>query len=206
MRRVTVKTGGVTWSETAQRYRAANGRFIARARVLRELEQVRIGVGEEMRALTDAFRGGAVSQVEWKLGMKSLTRASAVLHAAVAAGGIKQMSAADMGRVGVFIKRQYEYLNRFEAQIESGEQPLDGRAVQRAMQYARAGYALFGDVEKRKHKEAGYTEARRVLGAAEHCPDCEAWAGRWLPVEVVPPIGAAQCRVNCRCVIEYRRA
>lgn len=200
------KTKTITWSDAAQRYRSANGRFIARARVLREMEQVRIGVGDEIRELTESFRNGVITQIEWKLGMRALIRSSAVLHAAIASGGVKQMSASDLGRVGAFVKRQYEFLNRFERQIESGEQPLDGRAVQRAMQYARAAYSLFGDMERVKHLSAGYTQAMRVLGVAEHCRDCVDWAGRWLPIEVVPPIGAAQCRVNCKCHIEYRRA
>lgn len=206
MQNARTKTRTITWSEAAQRYRAADGRFIERSRVLRELEQARIGVGEEMRALTESFRSGVITQVEWKLGMRSLIRSNAVLHAAIASGGVKQMSAADLGRVGAYVKRQYEYLSRFERQIESGEQPLDGRAVQRAMQYARASYGLFGEMERVKHRAAGYTEAMRILGVAEHCRDCVDWAGKWLPIETVPPIGAAQCRVNCRCTIQYRRA
>lgn len=51
-----------------------------------------------------------------------------------------------------------------------------------------------------------FTEARRILGAAEHCPNCVEYARRgWVAIaEVIYPTQACQCRTNCKCSLEFR--
>jgi hypothetical protein len=188
------------WSEKSQRYIAPNGRFVARVKVLAELEKVRRGVGQEMRELARQLRDGEISRVEWVIAMKARIKALHLMHAAVAAGGLDKLTPADLGRVGAAVRRQYEFLRRWDAQ----NLPVDGRFIARAELYAGAAYGTFSDLERIKHKAAGYTEAKRVLGIAEHCPDCLEWANKWLPIDVIPPIGASVCRTNCRCTIIYR--
>jgi len=188
------------WSEKAQRYIAPNGRFVARAKVLAELDRVRRGVGQEMRELAKQLQAGEISRVEWLIAMKSRVKALHLAHAAVAAGGMDKLTPSDLGRVGAAVRRQYEFLRRWEAE----GLPVDGRFIARAELYAGAAYGTFSDLERIKHKAVGYTEAKRVLGIAEHCSDCLEWADKWLPIDVIPPIGASVCRTRCKCTIIYR--
>jgi len=188
------------WSEKAQRYIAPNGRFVARAKVLAELDRVRRGVGQEMRELAKQLQAGEISRVEWLIAMKSRVKALHLAHAAVAAGGMDKLTPSDLGRVGAAVRRQYEFLRRWEAE----GLPVDGRFIARAELYAGAAYGTFSDLERIKHKAVGYTEAKRVLGIAEHCSDCLEWANKWLPIDVIPPIGASVCRTRCKCTIIYR--
>jgi hypothetical protein len=188
------------WSEKSQRYIAPNGRFVARAKVLTELDRVRRGVGQEMRELAKQLQAGEISRVEWLIAMKARVKALHLAHAAVAAGGLDKLTPSDLGRLGAAVRRQYEFLRRWEAE----GLPVDGRFIARAELYAGAAYGTFSDMERIKHKAAGYTEAKRVLGIAEHCPDCLEWAGKWLPIDAVPPIGSSVCRTRCKCTIIYR--
>ena len=50
----------------------------------------------------------------------------------------------------------------------------------------------------------GKTEAKRIRRASESCPGCLIYAGRWIPIGMMPPIGSLDCGSHCRCYLIYR--
>lgn len=78
------------------------------------------------------------------------------------------------------------------------------RAVARAAQYAASVWAVSQRFAQRRARRQGKTIGKRVLGAARHCDACVYWAGRWMPIESIPPIGTLTCHARCHCHIEYR--
>ena len=49
-----------------------------------------------------------------------------------------------------------------------------------------------------------FTEAKRIRRASESCPGCRIYAGRWMPIGMMPPIGSLDCGSHCRCYLIYR--
>jgi hypothetical protein len=94
-----------------------------------------------------------------------------------------------------------------------------GMAVQRARvirtrEVARPGRASVGalaferDVNRRLPfyvPRVRVTQERRVLGPADHCPECPGLASTgWQPLGLLPDIGDTVCRAHCACHFEYR--
>lgn len=194
------------WNERAGRYvDLRTKRFVKGRDVRLALDEALKAAGREMRALSEQLRAGEITLAEWQVGMRDAIRRRHVYSAAIARGGWAQMSQADWGRVGPEVKRELEFLQAFAEQIESGRQPLDGRFIRRAEMYAEAGRGTYHVIEKRQFVTRGYNEARRVLGAADHCNGCVEQAARgWVPIDDVAQIGSQECRSNCHCDIEYR--
>jgi hypothetical protein len=51
-----------------------------------------------------------------------------------------------------------------------------------------------------------YSQALRVLGVAEHCPECVSYAGlSWVKLsDLIMPGDRCSCRANCKCTVVYR--
>jgi hypothetical protein len=149
---------------------------------------------------------GEITLAKWQQGMSAQIKNSHLAAGASAKGGWAQMSQADYGQVGGRLKRQYEYLNNFAADIASGKQKLNGNFLRRADMYLEAARGTYEEARRRLYAQSGYTEERRVLGRAEHCKDCLDFAGRrWQPINTLPPIGASICLTNCHCRFIYRK-
>jgi hypothetical protein len=207
-RRPSPLTPDYVWDSKAGRYASAEtGRYVSRATIKAELEKVVDRSSENIRALSQALKDGAISIPEWQTGMMREVKTLHVAQTAAANGGWAQMSQSDWGHTGSLVKKQYAYLENFAQQIQSGEQPLNGRFVVRAEMYGDAGRSSYEDARRRYQENDNLMEEeRRVLAPAENCPDCIEYAGLgWQPIGALPRIGDSQCRVNCQCVFEYRR-
>lgn len=172
------------WDADSHRYRYASGRVVPLSYVKNDVWRVAHAARSEFRGLTISLRNGDITLQKWyddmRAGMKSYYRAS-------------------------FMRDQYAYLNNFAAGIRDGSVMLDGRAVVRAGMYGDAAAAIYENALHRTFISKGFQEGRRVLGVAEHCPDCTEYASRgWVPIASVPPIGDSQCLVNCHCTIGVR--
>ncbi|HMN12579.1 MAG TPA: hypothetical protein PKD55_09675 [Bellilinea sp.] len=166
-----------------------------------ELEKVVTASKLEMRAVSQQLVNGEITLAQWQLAMERGVKTVQVASAVAARGGWAQMTQSDWGAVGAETKRQYEYLRRFAGEIASGKQPLNGRLVVRAELYGEAGIGAF---EQMRRRVMGARFERRVLGAAEHCPDCIRFAALgWQPAGFLPRIGESRCRVHCRCRFEF---
>lgn len=146
--------------------------------------------------------------LEGRRHIKTLT----IAEAALARGGWDQMRPADYAKAAEVVAKQWGYWNE---RMEVAERGVYGPDFNRrgfssvVGQYAEAGRSTYENTRLQVRKEGGAVEARRILGAADHCPSCEEWAALgWIPVDEMEseyPIGAGECRHYCRCVIVTRR-
>lgn len=194
------------WNATAGRYVDERGQFVPFIEIRNELEGVIDAASIRMNVLSEQLIGGQISLSEWQSGMMESVKIVHTASAASANGGWAQMSQSDWGFAGQRIREQYNYLRNFADQIASGEQALNGQILVRANMYGDAGRSTFEAVRTRYEKQNnGMTEARRILGAADHCPDCLEYAAEgWMPIDDIPQIGDSVCLTNCHCEIEYR--
>lgn len=190
---------------TTGRYIAPNGQMVSQAIVTAEMEKVITGVRSEMVSLSTQLQNGEIGLQEWYNGMRGKIKIIHSVDAAIAKGGWAQMTQSDWGAVGAITKRQYQYLNNFANDILTGKQPLDGRFLVRTGMYADAGRGTGEDIKRREADRNGYDEEQRVLGRADHCPDCLAAAGHWEPIGTLPRIGDSVCRTRCHCYFIFRR-
>lgn len=205
-----IKRSNVTpdygWNERAGRYvNLSTGRFVTNSQIKGALEGMVDASKRNINGLSQSLLDGDISLAEWRASMMAEIKTMHTAAAAAKRGGWAQMSQSDWGWTGSKIKAQYQYLERFAQQILDGTQKLDGRVLTRANLYGMAQRGTFEEMGRRLAFNAGYTEERRVLGAAEHCDGCVEQAGQgWQPLGTLDPIGGEECRTNCQCEFEYR--
>lgn len=204
--RVSSLTPDYTWSDASHRYRdLSTGRFVGPDAVRGALDHVIESSKSEMRAVSGRLRSGEIALADWQRGMAQEMKLIHTASAAAARGGWAEMSQSDWGAVGQQTRAQYEFLRNFAGDVATGKQPLDGRFLRRAEMYGEAARATYAETERRMMRREGEDEERRILGAADHCPDCLAAAAlKWQPIGTLPRIGESQCRTRCRCSFDYR--
>lgn len=191
------------WDETSLRYRSPRGRFVSARALKQSLNSYVRRSQKEIRRIASQVASGSLDVAEWQRLTANLVKSTHLASAALAKGGWAQMTKADFGRVGQGLRFHYERLARFAAEVESGRL-APGTIQMRAGMYA----ASAGGVYENTRRDAAadvFTEERRVLGAAEHCPDCiEEAAKGWAPVGTLRKITDSACRTNCRCRFLFR--
>ncbi len=198
-------TPRIRWNATAGRYIQRDGTFVPQANVKRAVErQVQQG-RNNMRRLSEQLQAGEIDLREWRTGMLREIKTVHVASTVAARGGWAQMEPADWGRAGRSIREQYDYLNRFASEVQYGKQKLDGRFLQRADLYGKAGRASYEKERQAQRKEQGMTEERNRLHPADHCKGCLAETAQgWVPIGTLTPIGERDCLGNCQCSMQYR--
>lgn len=194
-----------TWDSKPQRYRTPDGRFVKRAAVQDALEGARKEGRGRVVLLTESLKDGRINLAQWQISMKEEIKSQHLLHAGIAKGGKLQLSPSDLGRIGQLTRIQYEKLNNYAREIANGLTPNTGRS----QLYVNAAYSTFAETEKRLKRDSGIELARRVTTSKEGCEECERIANEtegFVPIADVPIIGHQRCLVNCRCVVEYKRA
>lgn len=106
------------------------------------------------RELTIQLRDGRIALPEWQTAMARAVKNVNYAAVAAASGGVENMTAVERGRAGQIIRQQYAYLRNFAAEIESGKQPLDGRALRRAEMYMQAARGRFTNRSARGSRPA----------------------------------------------------
>jgi hypothetical protein len=178
-----------------------------------------MGVRDEMRANAKALVDGKIDAQEWYNEQARLMKLS--YHATISSARGKQaddgMSDEEKALLLFLLWLLFQRLNQTAEGIISGRIVLDGRFVNRMGMYGMASKGVWENWRLWMAKKMGYTEARRVLGVAEHCRDEHDPLGEhishgcveladlgWIPIGDVVPIGQATCLSNCKCRIIYR--
>ena len=198
---------GYEWNDTAQRYiDISTGRFVSSATIRNALEDMMDASALRMNEITQTLIDGGISLADWQTGMMSEIKTAHTASAALANGGWAQMTQSDWGATGQLIRTQYDYLRNFAAEIASGQQPLDGRALVRADLYGDAANGTYSEMGRRNAIIDGYTEERRILeDTINACDGCISQAKLgWQPIGTLDPIDAEECSTKCRCEFEYR--
>jgi hypothetical protein len=196
---------GFTFDPVLGRYRDSRGRLVADATVRAALDQVLAAQAQQVRDLSQQLLDGTITLATWQVGMLQTIKQSHVVALAVAHGGWSQLDQSDFGWVGSQIKPQYQYLRQFAQDLASGAQPMNGVVVARATLYVGAARVTNREAQRRLAAQRVVGQERRVLGVADHCRTCvqQAQLG-WQPFGSLRRIGDSECRVNCRCVFQFR--
>lgn len=184
----------------------ATGRFVSELSVRADLDTYIANKNAGLDALANQLRNREISLADWQLQMRAEMRNMHNAAAMVAKGGREQMTHADWGRTGRELRSQYEYLDKWAAQIANGEAPLDGRFNARAKLYGNAARGTYEQERRAVAADKGNDEEMRILHAKESCNGCKTYSGYWAPIGDLPKLGTQDCTTNCLCTFEYRRS
>jgi hypothetical protein len=210
MARTTALGSRYLWDDRLRQYvdpSTKPARMVSRRAVREELDKTLDATKERARGIARQLREGRITAAEFRREMAVVVKDVNCIGAAAAKGGWAQMSQSDWGRVGPRVKEQLQFLNAFTQDVVDGKVRLDGRFESRAAQYANTGRASYEKTARREFVSRGYDQARRILGAADHCPGCVLQDSLgWVDINDVAEIGSQECRHNCKCHIEYRHS
>lgn len=190
-----------------------SGRKVPAKRIQTGLIRMTNATRNELRALTEQMVNGEISRDTWYRTMRKTLKDEYRASWITSIGGVDNYDKRQQALFGRTVSPQYKWLNNFLDELNSGEQPLNGTAIQRAGMYGRAGNAIFSDSQLITAKANGMTKVRRVLGPTEsHCHDSKNRSGcielaslGWVDINQVVPIGSAACYSNCLCRYEFKR-
>lgn len=155
---------------------------------------------------------GASSLVSWLTGFR---RQLTVGHGAAAllAHGTATPTPGILAGAARWVAKQWGYAGKFAGQIATGAHVLGKATLNRAASYADMAWTQFMAVQLEVAVMQGKTQARRILGYADHCRDSakhgthgcvELAAKGWVDINTVVPIGQATCRSMCHCSIAFQ--
>lgn len=198
---------GYGWNGTRY-YDLDTGKFVSNAAIRESLESVMDLSALRMNAVTQSLIDGNISLASWQTSMMSEIKISHVTSSVLSQGGWAAMTSSDWGATGQLIRAQYDYLRNFAAEIASGKQPLDGRALVRADMYADAANGTYEEMNRRSAITDGFDEERRILeDTINACDGCiEQAVLDWQPIGTLDPIGAEECATRCRCEFKFRNS
>lgn len=192
------------WNNVAGRYISPNGRFVPFAEIRQYLDATLDAYEAKIVGLGWALQDRGLDVASWQVAMRDALKDIHLASSALARGGWAQMSRADYDKVEAKLRFQYEKLEAFAQQIQSGL-PLDGRFRRRHELYAQSGRITYHESLREEMAMRGMTEERSVLAASDHCSECVSEAARgWVPIGELVTIGERICKSNCRCSVIFR--
>lgn len=159
----------------ANRFRAGNGKFVARETVKAASESIGAQAARNIESDSQRFYNGEISHADWDAAMRGHIRDLHVSQAALASGGWDAMTPRDWGRSGAAVREQYAYLNGMGERIQSGYYGADlsrNGFMAHAKSYGKAGRQTFERVQGLNALEdLGHGEVSNVLAdrVEEHC-------------------------------------
>lgn len=193
--------------------RNTDGRIVTDKQMVANIRRVSTGARNQMRKETQQLIAGAVILAVWYSRVRSIMKALYNTIFLVTIGGFLFDDNTARNLFYLWVLSQFQYFDRFAADLNKGSASLDGRAIIRAGMYGEAGNGMYQNMVMEQKKQDGYKEARRILGDNEdHCEDSGTRPGcielakqGWIPIDLMIPIGDATCLSNCHCTIAYRR-
>lgn len=174
----------------------------------RVLEQFIDSQKRRMKGLAQDYINGKIDVVEFRNRMSNEIRTLHLGAAILGAGGMQNLSPYHLRMIEQRVAEQEVYLDNLISDFQR-KLPLRGltaRDVERVGSYANAARVTYQQSMRQfiMNESQGEGFERRVLGSAEHCPDCVEYAQMgWQPVGTLPPIGDSQCGQNCKCSFEF---
>lgn len=196
------------WDSAAHRYRdAETGRFVSDASIRSAVDVVVDEATQRVVDLTKKLQSGTLTLADWQTSMALELKRAHIVAGVAAHGGWSEMNQSTYGYLGSQIKKQYDYLKNFAAEVQSGKQVLDGRLLVRAELYGQAARGTFESTRRRDMLPRGEDQERRQRHATDSCATCiDQAAMGWQPLGTLNPIGQSECRTRCRCTFAYRQA
>ena len=186
---------------------SATGQFVIDGRRVNE-RTIRLLIGRitdtmrrDMRQATIDYFENRISLDEWEKTMNRKITSGHWASAALILGGLTVARRA--GFLFDRIRNEMRFASIFKDDIRNGR-TSEARAAYRASSYADAINVTAAEGERIKAEADGRRFALRVITATESCAGCLQWAGRWIRIEDMPPIGSLDCISHCKCVMYYR--
>jgi hypothetical protein len=191
-----------------------DGDKVNEALVQKELGRIELKIAALIRDYNEKLFKKQWTLAKWREEMDKLVETSHLLFAALALGGLGAAAASvDVKRR---IKRDKTAVVRFARALRYKQIPSLPLAQNRGRAYLRSFYVTYQLLDQKTHIDAGFTEAKNILSAAEHCrtsiqgqaihrQGCYETALRgWLLIKDMPPIGTRVCGQFCKCHLIYR--
>lgn len=185
-------------------------RIIPPASILLDVESFALGIQVEQRELANRLTNGQITAQQWYDESARLMKLSYRAAADAARGSGEEPKEEERSRWLEIVLLLLLLLNSTAEALEEDELPISklpgimvarGAAVRSIFKNWRLGLA----------KRAGFREARRILGVAEHCQDSadrkgciELAAQGWVSIDRFVPFGGATCRDHCKCSFQFR--
>lgn len=201
------------WNEASGRYRSGTtGRFVSRQQVREYLDGAVENAGRRIQALGAQLQRREITVAEFQTGMRLALRDVHSYAAAVAQGGLAQMTPREWGHVGQTLRTEYRRLAELCEGVASQRIPLDGRFTARLRLAGLAGRATYEEAAQRDLRARGFDEERNVRRRGDSCRTAvregciDASALGWQKLGVIALPGTRTCLGNCRCFMRRRNS
>ncbi len=159
------------WEKQTRRYRnKATGRFISKEAVY-TLTQKRIELAKtDLNTLGQLLLDNKITLHAWQ---QQTAEALKILHTQqylLSVGGQKAIQKTDYLEIGRELKNQYGYLRNFAVDLSQGVM-TEAQFKSRLSMYVDAAKVSYFQGEKVAAGRGGARFGKRILGAAEHCPE-----------------------------------
>lgn len=172
----------------------------------KQLDLLETKLAKTMDLYAARLQSGQWTIDKWREEMEALIKESHSLFGALAMGSVAL--AAVSGTVLARTDRDLYYLGKFAGDIKAKKVKSPLMLKRRAKSYIRSMRITYAEIELKLHIAAGFKEAKRILRANESCPRCLYYRGRWIKIELMPPIGSLSgsdgCGQYCKCYLIYR--
>ncbi len=180
-----------------------NGRSVSAKQIRKYLLRIEDKLARRIAKLVDDLEAEKITIKEFQEQFERNISSAHILAGALALGGI--VAAARNPVIAGRITEEIAFAEEFISDVDQKKAGSFRRIKARAKSYVRAASITFSNVEQTIRDSMGIqTEAKRIRRASESCKGCIAYAGRWLPISEMPPIGTLQCKRFCRCFLIYR--
>lgn len=194
-------TKSVVWDERG--YFTIGGKKVGVLTIRRLLTKVEKVGSARLKGLVRAYFAGRLTLPQWRSAMDTALAGSHLLFGALALGSLEAAAASAI--VAERLAEQRRFASGFGDDLRS-RKVSEARGESRASSYLLAASILYHVLEQavQGRGPSRKTQAKRIRRASESCPGCLIYAGRWIPINQMPPIGSLDCGSRCRCYLIYR--
>jgi hypothetical protein len=191
----------------SQRYQdKKTGQFLSEDRVIELTESYIAQQQEILVELGDRLIEGTINAKEWEDQFAKTLKEVLVNSYALGRGGMKQMTARDLGTTSGIMREQYLYLRNFTQEIMRGRLTI-AQFQARQNLYIEKAYSVYWQGVVEAHRAEGYLYEKDLLTPGENCSSCATIAARgWVRLGTNPAIGVDRiCKNNCRCRKQFSK-
>ncbi|HEV7299015.1 MAG TPA: hypothetical protein VGN72_06575 [Tepidisphaeraceae bacterium] len=197
-----------------QRYGIGTRRLVLPDAVQATVDAYSDAMAAEIERTTRAMMAGSITLSQWQSAMRDTLIAYQIALAAVAGGGVGQLTDEDDRRLAAALAFALVRLGVFARALSDGTYTDPDAVLRRAGYYAADARQQYEASRYASHVAVGYRFAFNVLDAAsESCsdgtpevPGCvELTEAGWIPIDDMILPGGRRCSFQCRCRVEYRR-
>jgi len=194
------------WNPERRVYITERGKQVPASQIREWIDAAVDGTKERVAAITQRLVNGEINTSEWYFQVRDEIKPMHMAMTQLAAGGNKQVTQVELGRLGARMRSETGYLRNLANEIDSGDVELNDALISRATLYADSGVGTYEGARRGGMLDAGFSEEKNILErGAQHCDGCIAATKEgWVEIGTLPAIGARTCLARDRCALVYR--